>query len=130
MESLIEQCAYKSNAGLSTFPELIAELQKLNVESYHADFRLHTITYYTQDDQTYTSTMPLTEGLIASIFNADALQHAIRAAQRDEIKYPTFKIRAIAAGCTGYFVWIDGRQVTYFGRRGECHIEKFPDNKH
>jgi hypothetical protein len=34
--------------------------------------------------------------------------------------------QTIAAGCVGYFVQITGRQVIYFGRKGEMHIERFP----
>lgn len=32
----------------------------------------------------------------------------------------------MAAGCVGYIVWIAGRHVSYFGRRGEVHVEHFP----
>jgi hypothetical protein len=26
----------------------------------------------------------------------------------------------------GYVVWLAGRHVTYFGRRGATHVERFP----
>jgi hypothetical protein len=31
-----------------------------------------------------------------------------------------------AAGCASYTVWIDGRHVTYYGRKGEMRVERFP----
>ena len=33
---------------------------------------------------------------------------------------------SMLAGCVGYIVWIAGRHVTYFGHRGEQHVEPFP----
>jgi hypothetical protein len=41
--------------------------------------------------------------------------------------YPEFKRLSEQAGCIGYIVWITGRHVTYFGRNGETHVERFPD---
>lgn len=122
----IEQLAQKSNAGLFTFPEVIGELIKSDVESYFADYRRMEITYYTRQDNACTIAMPEMKVEIASTFNPAELQAAIRAAQRDEIRYPEFKKRSMAAGCVGYFVWIAGKQVNYFGRLGELHVEKFP----
>jgi hypothetical protein len=40
--------------------------------------------------------------------------------------YPEFLRLSRAAGCVGYVVWLAGRHVTYFGRRGETHVEHFP----
>jgi uncharacterized protein YbcV (DUF1398 family) len=126
MQQLIEQCAQKSNSGNATFPEVIGELIQLNVESYYADYRKSSTTYYDKKNQAYTANMPELNIDIPHTFNLAALQDAIRAAQRDEIRYPEFKKRSMAAGCVGYFVWIEGKQVTYFGHRGELHVEKFP----
>jgi uncharacterized protein YbcV (DUF1398 family) len=122
----IEQLAQKSNAGMSTFPEVIGGLIKLDVESYYADYRKGEISYYTKQGNTCTTSMPKIDGAIPLTFNPAELHAAIRAAQRDEIRYPEFKKRSMAAGCVGYFVWIAGRQVHYFGRLGELHVEKFP----
>ena len=40
---------------------------------------------------------------------------------------PEFKKLSQAGGCVGYMVWLAGRHVTYYGRRGETHVELFPD---
>lgn len=64
---------------------------------------------------------------IADRFDATAIQAAVRGAQRGEVKYPQFLQLSHRAGCVGYMVWISGRHVSYFGRRGETHIERFPD---
>ena len=41
--------------------------------------------------------------------------------------YPEFKKLSRQAGCIGYTVWIAGRHVSYYGRKGETHVERFPD---
>ena len=50
----------------------------------------------------------------------------VRGARSGVAKYPEFPQRTLAAGCVGYIVWIAGRHVQYFGRRGEVHVEHFP----
>ena len=112
-----------------TFPEIIDGLITLDVESYYADYRKGETSYYTKQGQSYAVEMHKPEGNIPLIFNPAELQAAIRAAQRDEIRYQEFTKRSMAAGCVGYFVWIAGKQVSYFGRLGELHIEKFPSQK-
>jgi uncharacterized protein YbcV (DUF1398 family) len=39
----------------------------------------------------------------------------------------TLAMQTMDAGCVGYTVWIAGRHVAYVGRRGEVHVERFPD---
>ena len=60
-------------------------------------------------------------------FDTNALRSAIAGAQRGAVMYPQFKRLSMAAGCIGYTVWITGRHVTYYGRHGETHVERFPD---
>ena len=64
---------------------------------------------------------------IGKDFAAEVVQDAIRGAQKGVVMYPEFKRRSMQAGCVGYTAWIAGRHVTYFGRRGETHVERFPN---
>jgi hypothetical protein len=50
---------------------------------------------------------------------------AIRAAQADEIRYPEFLKRAVAAGTAAYWAFLTGKRVIYFGRNGEFHVEEW-----
>jgi uncharacterized protein YbcV (DUF1398 family) len=61
-----------------------------------------------------------------SIKNRKAL---IRGAQADRARYPEFVKRSTAAGLIGYWAFLTGKRVTYFGRKGEQHIEEFPKPK-
>jgi uncharacterized protein YbcV (DUF1398 family) len=51
---------------------------------------------------------------------------AIRGAQADTVRYPEFVKRSTAAGVIGYWAFLTGKRVIYFGRKGEQHIEEFP----
>ena len=65
--------------------------------------------------------------VVADAFDAPGVKAAIRGAQQGVVMYPEFVHLTKQAGCASYVVWIAGRHVTYFGRRGETHVERFPD---
>lgn len=125
--SVIRETAQASAEGRIHFSQVIGQLVSAGVESYVADYRARRTAYYLPDGQTLDIPLDMPEVAIANDFDAEGLQAAIRGAQRGEVMYPEFKRLSCAAGCIGYTVWIAGRHVTYFGRRGETHIEKFPD---
>jgi uncharacterized protein YbcV (DUF1398 family) len=128
-KEMIEQCARNSHAGIISFGEVVATLTQAGVESYHADYRQRTTTYYLPDGATHSVQLHAPDGSIPAAFDASALQAAIRGAQRVDVKYPRFLSLSMAAGCVGYIVWRAGRHVSYFGHRGETHIEPFPSGK-
>lgn len=126
-QRIIDQCVAASHAGIGNFGEQVALLSQRGVESYHVDFRAHASTYYTSAGDTYQVRIEPPALAVAEAFDAEALVQAIRGSQRGEVKYPEFMQRALRAGVVGYTVWIAGRHVSYWGRRGETHIERFPD---
>lgn len=123
---VIEQCASDSYAGTKSFGEIVGALSQAGIESYYADYRAGSTTYYLPDGSSHAIKLVRPEVNIPTPFNAGDVQAAIRGAQRGEVKYPEFVKRSMQAGCIGYCVWIAGRHVTYFGRNGEQHIERFP----
>jgi uncharacterized protein YbcV (DUF1398 family) len=126
IHSTIEQCAGQSYEGLINFGQVIGNLMQAGVESYHADYRKPSTTYYLPTDESVSLALQVPELKISEQFDKDALRNAIRGAQRGEVKYRQFMELSMKAGCIGYFVWIKGRHVTYYGRNGETHIEPFP----
>ena len=115
-----------SNAGSIHFGEVIARLTRVNVESYHVDYRAGRSVYYLPDGETLDIRMELPPEGIAVDFDGAAVRAAIAGAQRGQVMYPEFKRLSQRAGCVGYTVWIAGRHVVYLGRRGETHVERFP----
>jgi uncharacterized protein YbcV (DUF1398 family) len=104
----------------------LGRLIEVGVESYFADYRNQSTTYYLSSNNALSIPMAMPPIEIPSSFNRDGVISAIRAAQSDTVRYPEFLKLTMAAGCIGYIVWITGRHVSYFGRQGEVHIEHFP----
>ena len=122
----IERCAASSKDGSAHFPDILAALAGVGVESYFADYRADVTTYYLPDGSTHGVALAPPDVDIADAFDAAALQAAIRGAQSGRVMYPEFMRLSRAAGCVGYVVWLAGRHVSYFGRRGQTHVERFP----
>lgn len=126
VETLIRHTFQQSNDGRMHFGQVVAALLEAGVESYGVDYRAARVTYYLPDGDTLDLALEGEPVAVAGEFSAAALITAIRGAQRGDVMYPQFKKLSQAAGCIGYTVWLSGRHVSYFGRRGEVHIEHFP----
>jgi len=90
------------------------------------DFAAKQKTHYLTDGTTHTVAMILDPGPIAEEFDGAGLVAAIRGAQADTVRYPEFVKRSTVAGVIGYWAFLTGKRVIYFGRKGEQHIEEFP----
>lgn len=126
-ESIIRETLSASDAGRIHFGEVVGALVAAGVESYAVDYRAARATYYLPDGDTLTLDLAALSAPIAAEFSLSRLREAILGAQRGEVMYPQFKQRSQAAGCVGYTVWLAGRHVAYHGRKGETHVEPFPD---
>lgn len=125
-EAAMRECAAGSLAGTLTFPEIIGRLARHGVERYHADYSRQETTYYLANGASLVVPVPHPEHETAVPFSAADVEAAVRQSQRNEHTYLDFIRKTMAAGCVGYFVQITGRQVLYFGRNGETHVERFP----
>ncbi|MDF3823098.1 hypothetical protein P3G55_24620 [Leptospira sp. 96542] len=123
----IESTFAASNAGNISFGQVIGQLAAAGVEAYHVDYRAARSTYYLPNGETHTLGFEQPTRPVAPDFSAEAMVAAIRGAQAGTVKYPEFKPLSQAAGCASYTVWITGRHVSYYGRKGETHVERFPD---
>lgn len=123
---LIRQAARGSAEGTMHFLQVVDLMVQAGVESYVADYRTRRTTYYLESDDAYGVDLEMPDVAIAGRFDAAALKEAIRGSQQGIVKYPEFKRLSRLAGCVGYTVWVAGRHVTYFGRRGETHVEHIP----
>lgn len=126
-KNLIRESFAASNEGRIHFGEVIKQMMEAGVESYAVDYRGHAATYYLDNDEVLSVTMEATPVAIGKDFDAKAVQEAIRGAQRGAVMYPEFKRLSMQAGCIGYTTWIAGRRVSYYGRKGETHVEHFPN---
>jgi uncharacterized protein YbcV (DUF1398 family) len=125
-KQVIHELAIATQQGKMTFPQVVKGLLEAGVESYLVDFAAKQKTHYLTDGTTLTVPMILEPGPIAENFSGAGLVAAIRGAQADTVRYPEFVKRSTVAGIIGYWAFLSGKRVIYFGRQGEQHIEEFP----
>jgi uncharacterized protein YbcV (DUF1398 family) len=125
---VIRECVNGSMQAERTFPQIIGDLDTIGVERYHADYSRQETTYYLSDGESLVVETPHASQETAMKFSASLVEASVRQSQRGEHSYLDFVCKTIAAGCVGYFVHIRGKNVIYFGRRGECHVEHFPSD--
>ena len=125
-QQLILEAAAASTAGRIHFGQVIAQLVQAGVESYHVDYRAGRSTYYFPVGEAFTVDHPASHEAIPEAFDDQAIQAAICQAQQGVMMYPEFRRVSQSAGCASYTVWIAGRHVSYYGRKGEVHREPFP----
>jgi uncharacterized protein YbcV (DUF1398 family) len=124
---LIIEAARDTLAGTMPFPEVVATLVAAGVEYYHVDYVGMRKTFYGPGGDavvtpiTYEDMPP-----VAAEFDMAALRSAIADSQQKGQKYRDFSRRAMTAGVQGYFAFLRGKRVTYWGRSGDQHTEWFP----
>lgn len=128
-KNILNQTLELSLAGKITFPQVVGELIKNNVERYIADLVGLKITYFSTNGELHELSLKFHAYPIAQEFNAVEVQNSIKDAQQAKIDYQAFLKRVMLAGCTHYEVFITGKKVIYFGRSGDHHIEHFPSAK-
>lgn len=124
---VVEQCLHASHDGTRSFPDILVALAAQGIESYRIDYREQRATYFHGGGDTHAIDLALGETAVGDRFDAETIVQNIRASQRRELGWPAFVAATREAGCIGYVVWLAGRHVSYFGRRGEVHVERFPD---
>lgn len=124
---IITDTVRQTFASTLAFPEVVARLIAAGVEYYHVDYIGQRIHHYTANGGCVT--VPVLLGELppaARDFTASALKAAILDSQQHGQSYRDFSRRALEAGVQGYYTFLRGRRVTYFGRQGDSHTEWFP----
>lgn len=122
---VLHEVSVATQEGRMIFPEVVAKLMAVGVESYEVDFVAGRETFYHVDGTTYSEEMIVKIDPVAAEFDGSGLVAAIRGAQADTVRYPEFVKRSTAAGAIGYRAFLTGRKVLYLGRKGEQHVEEF-----
>lgn len=124
---LVQNAAAMTLAGTKPFPEIVRMLLEAGVEYYHVDYVGLRKTFYSATGEAMVTAITY-EGLpaVAADFDPAALRADILDSQRNHQHYRDFTRRAMQAGVQGYFAFLRGKRVTYFGRQGDQHTEWFP----
>lgn len=126
----ILESAQATLSGLIPFPQIVGNLIAEGVEYYYVDYATKSFTFYSAAGSTVQAPLSF-EGLplIADNFNVIELRAAILDSQQHGQTFRLFCQRAMNAGVQGYFVFLRGKRVTYFGRQGDQHTEWFSGAK-
>ena len=110
-----------------SFPEVVGQLLATGVEYYHVDYVGMRKIFYSADGQMVVTPINY-EGLppVSPEFSVEGLRANILDSQRNGQAYRDFTRRAVEAGVQGYFAFLRGKRVTYWGRTGDQHTEWFP----
>lgn len=124
---MILKAARGTLTGAMSFADVVGQLLAAGVEYYHVDFIGMRKTFYSADGGMVLTAIPY-EGLppVAAELDRAALRADILDSQQKNQHYRDFTRRAMAAGVQGYFAFLRGKRVTYWGRGGDQHTEWFP----
>ena len=127
-EALVQQVSDVTLASRMAFPEVVSNLLKADVDYYYVDYVKQSKTFYsnageTVDTEIHYQNLPL----IARALDKLTLKTIVLGSQVNHQSYEAFTRRSMAAGVVGYFAFLNGRRVVYWGRDGESHTEYFPD---
>jgi uncharacterized protein YbcV (DUF1398 family) len=127
IKNIVEECSAGSEEGRLTFPQVVMKLSEAGIERYNVDLVRHEKIFYMPDGLSYRIESHLIPTGPAQAFNKDGIVSAIRESQAQKIDYKTFCQKIADFGCVSYLVSLAGRRAVYFGRRGDSHVELFPD---
>jgi uncharacterized protein YbcV (DUF1398 family) len=124
---IVIETARKTLDGGIAFPEVVSRLLAAGVEYYHVDYIGMKKTFYGADGAMAVTSINY-EGMppVASEFSPEGIRADILDSQKNGQHYRDFTRRAMEAGVQGYFAFLRGKRVTYFGRQGDQHVEWFP----
>jgi uncharacterized protein YbcV (DUF1398 family) len=125
--SILYECALQSIAGMMSFPEVVKKLNAAGVESYYADLLRHQNIYYFTTGESHVINYSLNTPPVPDTFEEDKVAAAVQTVQNNQISYREFLNRIMAAGAQGYFVFLKGEKVIYLSRKGDHHVEEFPN---
>jgi uncharacterized protein YbcV (DUF1398 family) len=122
----IRKLAEATLAGSMPFPEIIGHLIAEGVEYYRVDFVARSFAFYGVNGGIVVAPLSLDPlPPVAILWNLAELRTAIRDSQQNGQKFHMFCERAMKSGVQSYFVFLKGKRVTYLGREGDEHIERF-----
>ncbi len=123
---VVQECTDASDQERVTFPEVVAKLAGAGIERYHADLlRAEKIYYLPSGESQRVQAAPIA-AVPPAAFTADGVAAAVRAIQRQQIKYREFCERIAEAGCVGYFVSLAAGARSITGEPATATSSRFP----
>jgi uncharacterized protein YbcV (DUF1398 family) len=125
--AIIIETTSKTLAGTISFLEVVGQLFATGVEYFHVDYVGMKMSFYNAEGGMVVTPINYEElPTVSAEFSAENLKASILDSQRNGQKFRDFTRRSMEAGVQGYFAFLRGKRVTYFGRQGDQHTEWFP----
>ena len=126
---VIQETNQQSLAGKMPFPQVVAKLSAIGVESYRVDLLRKEKIVYMPNGETFGDALPIERIPIAAKLSFKEIQLALKRIQAGDTTYIEFLKEIMQAGTTSYSVYLTGKKVIYFGRNGDMHVEGFPNQQ-
>jgi uncharacterized protein YbcV (DUF1398 family) len=124
---IIVETVRRTLAGSISFPEVVGQLTAAGVEFYQVDYLGMKKTFHDGRGGVVVASVSFEDmPAVAADFSLEAIRANILDSQQNGQSYRDFTRRAMEAGVQGYFAFLRGKRVTYFGRQGDQHTEWFP----
>ncbi|KAJ9617302.1 hypothetical protein H2200_001023 [Cladophialophora chaetospira] len=114
------------------FPKTVAALLALGVTRYHIDYASSLATAFSQNIASGTTSteqipVPTPRSIPNGKWDPSGVKNAIKRVQSGQTPtYDDFSQEIIQAGVVGYFAFLTGKKVVYYGAEGDLHVEWFP----
>jgi uncharacterized protein YbcV (DUF1398 family) len=124
---IIIEAVHATQDGSLPLPQILSKLLTAGVEYYHVDYVARRTTFYSATGNFVSTPIPY-ENVppVAAYFNVEKLCAAIFDSQHKGLRHQDFSHQVMQAGVQGYFAFLRGQRVTYWGRGGDHHTEWFP----
>jgi uncharacterized protein YbcV (DUF1398 family) len=122
---IAKECSKLSEEEKITFPEVIAFLDQAGIESYVTNILVPSKIYYAENEAYETPLNYKVKLEVAHFFNQKDIEEAVFSIQANKITYQEFLKKIAESGVIFYIVFIKGKKVIYFGRKGEQHVESW-----
>lgn len=127
--ALIQKTIEASLNSTMIFPQIVGLLIEEGIESYHVDLVRNENRYYKPNGESHVAEVKLQHSQARENFSAEQVNAAVRKVQAGNSNYKNFMQEISDAGCVYYITYLAGKKVIYFGRKGEMHVEHFPQAK-
>jgi uncharacterized protein YbcV (DUF1398 family) len=125
-EDKIHTLMKETSEGKHTFPEHLAQLKPLGINSYLIDLENLKAHYYGEKEIDLVYNLPLSMKInVGGQWFPEAIKEAIHKVQKKELTYPYFLDAIAKAGVKRYSVDLLMKMTVYYGAHNEF-IEPFP----
>ena len=125
-EEMIHKLIKETSEGKHTFPEHLAQLKPLGINSYVIDLENSKAHYFGEKEVDLVYNLPIADKItVSSHWTPEAIKEAIKKVQNKELDYPNFLNAIAKAGVKRYSVDLLMKMTIYYGAHHEF-IEPFP----